>query len=298
MDENKELEEHVTPEPEKKKSWFASSLGILFLLTLVGVGGYYGYQKIVKGFSTKGMFTKYKPIVTDTLTLPTDTTSSVEENLDDSVNSILSTQDSIDFINENFGSADSTVDSVMVVENPNPPIEEEDSNLSDLFKVNTTYDEIDDDIVLDTLEVVDNNILTSDGLFEELLLSEEMDKALVTSFDKFANQKIVSSKGVLKLLAIAGKQVLLGKDTEDVKAILGILIEAEEVKGVMIADRKGKIVYATNQKYVNFPLRKIIPQVDVNMDNLSWIENGEERIVAMPLYHTYGKIGYAILVSK
>lgn len=285
------IDSDKTTLPDKKK---ISLWRWLILIIIVGVVGYFGYPKMVDYLPEK-IFTEYPPISNDTLIQSTSQDSILENieildstsiDLEDSIEVILP-QDSIDIVTTE-------------IENPKPV----EATTVDLFKVNTSYGKIDSATAVAASEVeiepnkFSNLNSTTTDLFEELLIPENVDADFEKSFSVYSQSPIISSKSVLKLLSIVGKQILLGKNTDDVQDIIQTLTESDEVVGILIVERKGKVIYATNQKLINTAIQNIMPKIDIKSNSLSWYQEKNKTVAAIPLFHIYGKIGEAILVTR
>ncbi len=288
MKENNDINPETSAE-KKKTSWWTW----LALIIIFGVGGYFGFQQLGI-LSTNKIFTEYPPISNDTL-LDTSPQDSILENnvLGDSTQVALEDSTEIAF------SQDTVVENTPQYETPQPV----ETSTVDLFKVNTSYGKIDSATAKAAAKVEvgtneDSKFKTnSTGLFEELLMPENVDANFEKAFAEYSQIPIVSSKSILKLLSIIGKQILVGKNTDDVQDIIQILMESDNVVGILIVDRKGKIIYTTNQKQINAAIQNIMPKVDIKSNNLSWYQEVDKTVAAVPLFHTYGKIGVAVLVT-
>lgn len=257
-----------------EKDWYKSTWFITACVLIVIIVAYWAFSRINE---SKKVFTQYDPIdSTRTKDLPAE-------------NSLLDT-------------SLVKVDSISL-EDPNPPGKNlppaTDTNANakekSIFKVNTTYDKI-------VAEPAPNPIgkaapgLSGD-LFEELLLPENPQADTERSFNEYAQEKMVNAKSVLKLLSIIGEAILLDDNTSENQAILEAITESEHILGILIVDRKGRVVYATNRKYVNGSISNILPKVALDSDKLSWFQEENQTVASLPLFHTYGKIGLAILIT-
>ena len=256
---------------------------VVMLLALSGAVGYLAYYKL--GFTDRKIFTEYKPIrYKDTIALDT-LVNATENQLVDTVVA---------------HSPDTSVIAAVQVDEPPGTSEVNDSTASpsigNLFKVNTEYDEISIDDQTN-LAGYQDTALNTDALFEELLLSGSEVQKNKAAFAKYARKKMVPTHSVFKLLAIVGKRILSGKGSSEDQEILEVLMAADQIQDVLLVDRQGRVVYATNQKHRNAQIKQLIPQLDLDLNSLTWFENDNRIVTAIPVFHTYGKIGTSILVT-
>ena len=135
-------------------------------------------------------------------------------------------------------------------------------------------------------------------MFEALLLPAEKDEEFEKFYENYRNQSILSAQSILKVLAITGRSILLENSDADDQMIMQVLTESEQVNGIFIIDSKGKVTYSTNRKYLNMPIVTIMPEIDLTKIKMDWYQKEGENIVSIPIFHTYGKIGTAVLVTQ
>ncbi len=174
-----------------------------------------------------------------------------------------------------------------IIENP------KDSTNAGIFSVNTHYDKITKTTIPNKLSGVE-----PEGLFEKLLVPEDENQEFENFYKTYRHQNILSSESLLKVLAITGRSILIEHNDADDQLLMQVLTESEKVNGIIIANEMGHVVYATNRKYLNTLIASILPEIDLTKLKISWYQKGNENIVTIPIFHTYGKIGTAVLITQ
>lgn len=267
-----------TPERHSQESvlWYKSTPFRILVIILICVLGYFGIKQISKASSSKSIFTQYDPLYTDSTDLALDsiTDESGKIGLNDSIQ----------------------VDTSILTRNPNQA--NKDSLEIDLFSVNTSYENIKSGYDADIADITTNSVMPESGLFEELLLPENLRGSNNPAFRTFYEKNILSPKSILRLLPIAGKNILINNNSTDDEAILDLLTESESVVAILVINRKGIVIYSTNRKQLNRPIKALMPRIETSKTTLSWHQENNHNIVSLPLFHTYGKIGAVVLISE
>ncbi len=278
------MEEKLPPNPESNSEqnplWYQSMPFRILLVIIICILCYLGIRQI-SNISSKSIFTQYDPLYADSIDLSLDSVKM------DSVNH--------DSIKIDWKDSTNKKDSILL-NNPDQP--KNDSLDIDLFSVNTSYERIKSDYGDDLDDGTYNSVLPEGGLFEELLLPESLRGSNNPIFNTFYEQNILAPKSILKLLPIAGKNILIKNNSADDEAILDLLTESESVVAILVVNRKGTVVYSTNRKQLNRSIGALLPQIAISETTLSWQQVKNSNIVSLPLFHTYGKIGTVILISK
>jgi hypothetical protein len=258
------------------KDWYKSTWFITICTLIIVITGYWIFNQINE---SKKVFTQYEAIKNDSINAEGLRTKN------DSLNQSIIQNDTtaVKVINTKDGKINQTKDTNSIVEKES------------IFKVNTSYDKIVAEPL--PLPLGERNPGSTGDLFEKLLLPEKASKDFEDSFNQYALEKIVTSKSILKVLSIAGKAILLDENTSENQTILEAITESENIQGILIADRKGRVIYATNRKYVNGSISNILPKIVLDSDKLFWYKEDNQTIASLPLFHTYGKIGLAILIT-
>ena len=213
-------------------------------------------------------FTKYEPLPIDSTYIKLDTTASKK-------------------INDTLTIKPETI--------PNDEIEEElpptdSSSVSDLFKLNTDYQELDPNEQLDRSTVDE-----PDDIFSQLVLADlepsEIEKLNEISLD-------IGIKSILQMLSTTAVEILTDVQTKYHLSIIEAIEMSPVVQGVIISDRVYKIQYATNKKFNNQYLFEVFPRNSFTEDKLVMQQENNFQMISLPVHHQYGKIGTIILIIE
>ncbi|GLR16931.1 hypothetical protein [Portibacter lacus] len=123
------------------------------------------------------------------------------------------------------------------------------------------------------LTTSDSLILSSENIAEESYLKKEIDASA-------------------RILAIAGKNLLLNKSRDDQEAIILILAESDLNRSISIVDLSKKIIFSSDQSKIG-KLADLAKMKEISSETM--ICNQANTLCIMPIYHTFGKIGYALI---
>jgi hypothetical protein len=166
---------------------------------------------------------------------------------------------------------------------------------TNLFKFHTSYDKIDPS---EYATKMDENGNTTYDLFDELMLNSE-DNSNAQSIDIVKNgSNVLALKTTLKILSISAKNLLLNDNIEDNREIVLALAESDQIALILIVNKNGKILYATDQKLLNKPLIASYPNLDLSQEGVWCMEIEESKICVLPIYHTFGKIGFMVIKTQ
>ena len=157
---------------------------------------------------------------------------------------------------------------------------------------------IDDNAPIETTLIQKSDPINNEtyDLFDELLVTgstqdkSELRTAINNKKDSFAR------KSTLKILSICSKNILLNINKEDNEEILLSLADAETISSLQISDRNGQIVFSTANKLLNRQLSKVYPEIKNEQQGLECLDSGQNELCSLPIFHTYGKIGFGIIV--
>jgi hypothetical protein len=265
------MDNEQSPQASPKKRWYKSKWLWIFLLLIIGGVAYFGVDQVGKILKFNNLFSTSDALPVDDYQAAPDSSAWFVQDL------VLTDTLSIDVDSLETPEEEMEVEVIQVEKVETKPVQKE-------VKMEDFAAELDP--------------FSDAGLFEELLLPDALTKSSASEFKKYYRKDIVSSRAVLKLMAISGKRLLIGQDTQDDENILEALIDSEHVVAILIVDRKGKVAYSTNRKQTNASLKQLMPKVDLNSETMNWYQEGNFQISSVPMYHTYGKIGTAVLVTK
>lgn len=145
------------------------------------------------------------------------------------------------------------------------------------------------------IEISDSKNQSFD-LFDELLLSSENNSNLKKDLN--SKQDLLSRKSMLKIISICSKNILLNTNAYDNEEILLTLGDSDSIFGILISDRNGKVIFSTDKKYTNRSIEKIYPEFKIENQEIECLISKNMSVCRIPIFHTYGKIGNAIITSK
>jgi hypothetical protein len=277
-EENKNIEESSIFE---RKSYIEKGIIGICILGFLIVGAYYIWGDQFK-ISNK-IFTEYGPLDYDSTYLNPDSLKSI-----DSLHKKSSHNDSSIFNQDSIADF-SKIErkDTLISENLDTTLEEK----MNLFHVNTNYEKISNLSAFKDREGKDDKADTD--LFSDLLLPNEVDRSAIA--EVFESNSL-SYLDILKVLSIAGQDVLIAKDNTTCQTILNALAESEAVKDIYILDRKGNINYTTHTLNVNSSVMSIMEEIRIKEQSIKISFKGDLTVISMPIYHTYGHIGTAVLL--
>ena len=185
-------------------------------------------------------------------------------------------------------------DSLGTIVQLDEPVDSTAINSEQLIPANS----IDDNIPFETTHIEKSKRANSEtyDLFDELLVAgssqdkSELRTAINNKKDSFAR------KSTLKILSICSKNILLNINKEDNEEILLSLADAETISSLQISDRNGQIIFSTANKLLNRQLSKVYPEITNEQQGLDCLESDLNEVCSLPIFHTYGKIGFGIIV--
>ena len=91
---------------------------------------------------------------------------------------------------------------------------------------------------------------------------------------------------------------MLNDNLEDNQEILLAIAESNQIELILIVDKNAKILFATDQKLRNKPLMASYPNLDLSREGIWCMEIEESKMCNLPIYHTFGKIGYVVIKTQ
>jgi hypothetical protein len=158
------------------------------------------------------------------------------------------------------------------------------------LKVHTDYSEALGSSSRAILNALDS---TAQDLFLELILPTDKDKKQA---EKLLGHNQLSYTTVLKMLSVVASDILVHGEHMYNQQLLSIISEDAHISDLFIVNRDGVIVKSTHTTWVNKPILSFINTYDVNSTVMKNIEIGDRSYLSLPLYHTYGLVGQAVLV--
>ncbi len=152
--------------------------------------------------------------------------------------------------------------------------------------------------VAELAETDEPKLTPKQGFFDSFSFGNNQADTVAAAYQQFFNQELLSSKTVLKILAITGKDVLLNGISTDAKDVFASILSEKNVSGILLCDQNGAIKYATNAKFEARNIQQIFPDFDATNPAMGWGSSETEMVTSMPIYHTFGKVGTVILVVK
>ncbi len=182
------------------------------------------------------------------------------------------------------------MDTIVSVPDEDPKTSTDTSSITNLFRLNTDYHE------LDPNEQVNRDIKEDAvDLFSQLILAD----LEASDVDKLEDMNLsFGIKPVLHILSSTAVDMLTSVQTKYHMDILEAMEQSYIVQGVMIMDKGEKVVYATNRKFKNQYLFELFPRRSLTGEKLIILGIEELQFISMPVHHQYGKIGTIILILE
>lgn len=308
----------------KKYTW----LKWLLLLPFLGIAIYFGINSLPEDFSKSDAFTQYGELNTDSIISPINLDTLVETSalMDTITKDTSKTIDTIRQIEiasldiDTIGTVPTNIDSIQVepvafkdtirqspLQDIPLPENREDTVVSSPVAAPSSEpvkEKVIEETIVPTPSISTNpvpvttSIVSKNSLLNETLFSTATRDTAQINNETFFKNKLISSKVTLKILAIIGKDVLLNGNSADARDIFESIVEEEKVLGLLLSDQNGKIIYASNAKFLQENIKNILPELNINEPTVAWIVGEGRMATSMNIYHTYGKIGTIVLLTK
>jgi hypothetical protein len=245
---------------------------ILFLVVLFSIGGYLIFKKYGSRLSEMEIFTKYPTKENSAI----DTVQGLSEGIFDTSEETFKALDSLE--------ASSGIPVDTTVEEITEPVQEEQQvgepeQLKPFIAVDST-----------------RSITAENDLFDELTFGNNKTLENREAVLRFYKKDLLSTKTMLRVAAIAGKNFLHDNAAPTVEIFAALELE-DEVESFILCDRKGKIVYSTNAKFKNDSIFRVFPDFQPNDSIRNWITENKV-ITQIPIYATFGRIGTILITTK
>ncbi|MDF1698986.1 MAG: hypothetical protein P1U56_24250 [Saprospiraceae bacterium] len=234
--------------------------------------GYIIYKGKAPSFD--GVFTQYNALPYDSIYVDKDSLPSLQKD------TLLNDSDSLGISNSSLHTPlNSPTDTI---------IEKEKESI---FHVNTSYDKIlDTRLSEEKLNMVTQHQADSE-LFAELLLPE---KEKLVEIEKAFNNNTIPYGSKLRLLTIAGQDILLKENNTLSQMIIDALADANTIGVIHVLDRKNNIVYSSHKTLANSTLLASLNDLDFESKSIELITVDGHTWISIPIYYTYGKIGHVL----
>ncbi|WP_020535790.1 hypothetical protein [Lewinella cohaerens] len=271
----------------KRHTWFKWFL----ILSATAVTAYYSVYFFPENFEKSSAFTQYKELKdTLVLTMP-DTIIDQSDSVITTIDTLVATDSiasatAIDSVDNEYPILDSTT-TVSVIDE-SYKFGSEDATAEEQSAANGLFDK-------------QGNSAKSEpatNMFSELLFAANTSDTSYTAHQRFLANKMVSLETTLKILATIGKDILLNGNSDGAKEIFASIVKEEGIIGILVADRKGLVVYSSNNKFIDGNIKNIFPNMTSTTPVLGQRITNDQLVSSLAIYHTYGQIGNIILITK
>jgi hypothetical protein len=130
-------------------------------------------------------------------------------------------------------------------------------------------------------------------LFLQLMLTDLSSKKL----KKLQNINFEAGlKPILQILSSTAIIILSGQFYQYHLDILNVIKQFSCVKGILISNMDYKVIYATKKKFKDINLFEVFPIRSIISEKLNISDMKEYQLLALPVYHQYGRIGMVLLM--
>ncbi|NJC28502.1 hypothetical protein [Neolewinella antarctica] len=298
---------------DKQPSFFQRYrwLLLVLLLFLVGGGGYYYTQQNDAGFNLTDAFNRYRqepatatggdvipadslldiPPVTAIDTVPTDTLPAARVP-DSFMGFALPVYDTLPPIYADSVIVDSFAIADSIARLADNPMDE----LPEIRTVPQVPSE-DDEIMVANDDVFVATSQRSDDIFDGLLPGTYQSPAAERTFLENYSAKAISTRGVYKLAAIAGKSFLL-KESPEVLEIFNTLLDEEAINSIAVSDRQGRIRYASNSRERGRMAADVYVDLPVTNEAINWMRRDGLTTTGIPVFSVGGRLGTVFVVTQ
>jgi hypothetical protein len=97
---------------------------------------------------------------------------------------------------------------------------------------------------------------------------------------------------------IGGQDILTGKGGAKSEMILCAKSESDNIFDIYIVERKGNLAYVKPKPKVNASVHRLLAELSLDVNHVKVTELVGHFHISLPIYHTYGKVGIAVLSIK
>lgn len=143
-----------------------------------------------------------------------------------------------------------------------------------------------------------NKYATDEAVFEALTSSNGYNDKKQFLLNKFRGNQIFSLETSLKLLSMAGLNILTNKETDADHTILSLIKDQKNLSNFYVIDKEGVIYYDAKTNMLYAKISDITSSVVLSANNLDINEASGLTVLSYPIYHSFGKIGFIVLMMK
>jgi hypothetical protein len=99
---------------------------------------------------------------------------------------------------------------------------------------------------------------------------------------------------LLKVLAFLGQDILAKNNVNTSAAMINAIAESSDIDHIDVFDRKGNRKYSTTENPEEFSgITKLANFQKIIIESVN-----DQNCVFLPIFHTYGQIGYVVVIMK
>jgi len=254
-------------------------LTVLLILAICLVGYFLFMGKFP---NLRGVFTTYDKLSYDSIPDNNDTSSMINS---------TRREDTLDVLSIKRDSLESK-EIVLKTENQTKKDTSVSKSNESIFHVNTSYEKIPDaQLSAEKKNMVPQHQVDSE-LFSELILTNEEEK---NTLSKAFSDNNISYESILKLLTIAGQDILLKDKNHISQTIIDTFGDSDKISVIYIVDRKGNISYSSHKTLANSAILSSLKNINLESNILEISEINGYTWVSIPIFYTYGKIGNVLI---
>ena len=142
------------------------------------------------------------------------------------------------------------------------------------------------------------------GLFEQLLMPTPVAAPITEStptpaedFGVLARQPSLDYAQLTEIVANLGSELLSDPAGQAAGAarVLDVIAGGDGINAVLVADREGVIDYSSDRYYLRRSVAALVGGEAMGLERVRLVAGAEGRLVVIPLFHTYGRLGTAII---
>ncbi|MTB51225.1 hypothetical protein [Lewinella sp. W8] len=132
-----------------------------------------------------------------------------------------------------------------------------------------------------------------DGLLPATFQSPDAEQVFRATY----TARTVSTRGIYKLAAIAGRSLLIDA-TPEVLEMLNVLAAEEAIASLVVSDRVGRIVYTSNPRERNRMVSAVYPDLPVTNEAINWLRQDGLTTTGIPVFSVGGRVGTVFVTTE